>query len=69
MSIFAERLKEQRIFKGLKAQEMADTIGVKLRGYQYYESGEREPNIEKLIIIADTLGTSIDYLVGRTDQR
>ena len=68
MTVFAKRLKERRIQKGLKPADMADTLGLKLRAYHYYESGEREPNIAKLVMIADILETSIDYLTGRTDQ-
>ena len=69
MTVFAKRFKEQRIQKGLKPAEMADTLGLKLRAYHYYESGEREPNIARLVMIADVLGTSIDYLTGRIDKR
>ena len=46
---------------------MADFLGLKLRVYQYYESGDRKPVLENLIILADFFGVSIDYLVGRTD--
>ncbi len=33
-----------------------------------YESGEREPGISELILIADYFNISIDYLLGRTDN-
>lgn len=33
-----------------------------------YESGEREPGIAELILIADYFNISIDYLLGRTDN-
>ncbi len=68
MTIFAKRLKERRIHQGVTSQEMADALGLKLRAYQYYESAEREPNIAKLVIIANMLHTSIDYLTGRIDH-
>ena len=38
------------------------------RAYQYYEAGERYPDFENLIVLANYLGVSIDYLVGRTDN-
>lgn len=63
----SERLQEQRLKKGKTQQEMADFLGLKLRVYQYYESGDRKPVLENLIILADFFGVSIDYLVGRTD--
>lgn len=33
-----------------------------------YENGEREADYETLIKFADYFGTSIDYLLGRTDD-
>ncbi len=69
MKIFSERLKQLRKERGLTQKEMAELLGLKLRAYQYYESGEHEPSLEKLVIIADTFHTSADYLTGRTDQR
>ena len=49
-------------------------LGLSIRGYQCYETGEHEPGVKKLIAIADYYQTvdsyyqvSIDYLVGRTD--
>lgn len=63
----SERLQEQRIKKGKTQQEMADFLGLKLRVYQYYESGDRKPILENLIILADFFDVSLDYLVGRKD--
>lgn len=33
-----------------------------------YEKGERIPPTESLMILADFYGTSMDYLMGRTDE-
>ena len=38
-----------------------------MRSYQAYEQGTNEPNIEKLILLADFFDVSLDYLMGRTD--
>ena len=38
------------------------------RTYQYYEKGEREPQLSTLIKIADFYGVTLDYLAGRTDR-
>ena len=64
MQVFCERLKTARIAKKMTQTEMANTIGMKLRGYQSYESGEREPNLEKLAHICTLLDVSADYLLG-----
>lgn len=69
MKIFSERLKQLRKERGLTQKGMAELLGLKLRAYQYYESGEHEPSLDNLVIVADTLQTSIDYLTGRTDRR
>ena len=42
---------------------MANELGVTLRAYQQYEQGKYEPNIEKLIILSDLFGVTVDYLI------
>ena len=64
----SERIQEQRIEKGKTQQEMADFLGVKIRVYQYYESGGRKPTLDNLIVLADYFDVSLDYLVGPTDN-
>ena len=68
MSAFPARLKQIRNEHGKKQREVAEYLGIKLRSYQAYEGGTREPSIDMLIAIADFLEVSIDYLVGRTDR-
>lgn len=62
---FSERLKHQRELYGCTQKQMAELIGITPRSYQRYESGEREPNIETLVLIADFFSISLDTLVGR----
>ncbi|MBA5275025.1 helix-turn-helix transcriptional regulator [Enterococcus hirae] len=69
MAQFNERIKTIRTEKGLTQKEFAKLINVPERAYQYYESGTRKPNLDKIIEIADILDTSIDYLVGRSDEK
>lgn len=66
MSIFSDRLKTQRALLMTQAQ-MAAALGVTTRHYQRYEAGISEPNLEALVKIADILGVSADYLLGRAD--
>lgn len=68
MVAFHVRLKEVRQKSLKKQREVADCLGMKIRSYQLYEEGKTEPNIEKLIALADYFGVSLDYLMGRTDQ-
>lgn len=66
MSDFSERLRQLRKAKGATIEQMLELLDVKRRVYFYYESGEREPNIEKLITLADYFDVSLDELVGRS---
>lgn len=68
MTIFSERLKSLRLSRDIKQKEISDAVGVTLRAYQYYETATKEPTMSKLTSIAEYLGVSIDYLVGRTDN-
>lgn len=67
MTKFPERLKEARKNKGLKQREVASYLGIKDRSYQNYEGGEREPDFETLVALADYLEVTTDYLLGRSD--
>lgn len=68
MSLFSFRLKEVRIAKGKKQREAAEYLGIKVRSYQAYEAGEREPNIDGLVALADFFDVSLDWLTGREDR-
>lgn len=69
MATFSQRLRQLRTERGLKQREMADLCGLKLRGYQQYEYGEAYPTVSGLLFLADYFDVSLDYLMGRTDQR
>lgn len=62
---FNERLKYQRELCGYTQKQMAELVGITPRSYQRYESGEREPNIDTLVQIADLFKISLDDLIGR----
>ncbi len=62
---FSQRLKQLRIKSNYMQKEIAALIGVSVRTFQDYEHGNTEPNIEKLIKLADIFNVSLDYLVGR----
>ena len=64
---FSLRLKNARIESGLKAQYVAETVGVTLRAIYNYENGIREPSLDTLAKLCDVLGVTSDYLIGRTD--
>lgn len=63
--VFKDRLKEKRIEAGLTQEELAKKAGVTSRTIQNYELGNRKPsNMEVIQKIADSLGTTTEYLLG-----
>ena len=66
--MFSERLKASRKSKGLTQKDLAAFLGISERGYQNYEMGKREPNLEVLKQLADFLGVTTDYLLGRSES-
>lgn len=65
---FSERLKYLRKLHMIPQKNLAEYLGISVSAYQYYEAGKNEPSIERLIMLADLFGVSLDYLVGRTEN-
>lgn len=66
---FAERLRELRKERHITQKDMGEILGIQLRSYQCYESGDRRPDYEKLVALADYFDVTTDYLLGRSDVR
>lgn len=62
------RLKELRLSKGLNMKETAAALGLPYTTYVNYEKSLREPNSETLIDLAHFYNTTIDYILGKTDD-
>ena len=69
MASLSENIFRLRKKKNVTQEEAADGIGIVLRSYIRYEKGEREPVASVLIRMANYFDVTIDYLVGRTDNR
>lgn len=63
-----KRLKELREDNDLKQINIAKYLEMKQPQYARYESGKREFPIDNLIKLAIFYNTSIDYIVGLTDE-
>ena len=64
----AERIKQRRKDLGLRAEDVAERIGVSRSTMFRYENGEIEKlPINHLVPIAKALHTSVDYLMGWTE--
>lgn len=63
------RLKELRKSRKISQVKLAMDLNMNQNTISRYETGEREPGVTELILLADYFDVSIDYLVGRTDRR
>ena len=63
-----ERLSELRKERKWSLQETADRLGIAKSTYAGYESGYRLPSLPSLSQIADLFETSLDFILGRTDE-
>lgn len=69
MAKLFERLRLLRKEQNLPQEKTAVEIGVGFSTYRRYETGERVPDADVLIRIADFYGVTLDYLVGRSEER
>lgn len=66
---FGVRLRELRKERGLTQAELAKLLSIGESTISFYESGKRQPDYETLIRLADFFNVSVDYLIGRTDNK
>ena len=69
--ILSSRLKEARLGKNMTIEELAREIDVQRQTLNYVELNKkgRSLTISNLIKVADVLGVSIDYLLGRVKSK
>lgn len=68
MTDFSSRIIQLKTERKLLQKDIAASIGLSLRAYQYYEKGQKEPTLSTLLRLADYFDVSLDYLVGRSDD-
>lgn len=64
-----KRIRELREDKDLTQAEIGAVLQVSQRTYSYYENGERVIPPEILVLLADYHHVTVDYLLGRTDDK
>ncbi|MBQ7031238.1 MAG: helix-turn-helix transcriptional regulator [Bacilli bacterium] len=64
-----QRLKEIREDRDIPQKEVATILNTTQQQYSKYELGIQLIPIDKLCELADFYNVSLDYLVGRTDER
>lgn len=63
-----ENLKKMRKDRGMTQIALQMQTGIEQALISKYETGERIPPTETLIILADFFNTNIDFLLDRTDN-
>lgn len=67
MGVFGKRLRELRQMRNITQEQLADMADISRVMVGRYETTDQLPALDTLVRIADALGTSTDYLLGRTD--
>ncbi|HHV61112.1 MAG TPA: helix-turn-helix transcriptional regulator [Firmicutes bacterium] len=65
---FGERLKELRIKRNLRQEDIGKIAHVGKSTVSQWESGIHAPDLETVIKLANALNVTVDYLLGRTDD-
>ena len=60
-------LKEIRISRKLKVQEVSEYLCCLPSVYSRYENGKREPSVDILLKLSKLYGVSVDYLIGNDE--
>lgn len=66
--VFARRLKEEREKRGWTQEYMANLLSIKIGTLSGYERNYRTPDLNMVNKIADLLGVTVDYLLGRGEE-
>ena len=64
-----QRIQDLRIDADLPQRELSEILHISQRSYSHYETGSRNIPVEMLIRLANYYEISLDYLVGRTDNK
>ena len=67
--MFPDRLKELRKSSGLTQVQFAEAFNIAKGTIGMWESGKREPDFETAQRIADFFGVTVDYLLGRSNEK
>lgn len=67
-TFFVSRVKLQLEKKGITQKDLANAIGVLPQTFNGYMTQRRDIPVDVLVAVADYLGVSTDYLLGRTRE-
>lgn len=67
--VFTERLKSLRNEKNVTQKTLADYCGIDQTTYAPYETGGNVPPVDRIKMLAEYFGVTVDYLMGKSDDR
>ncbi|MDD6032571.1 MAG: helix-turn-helix transcriptional regulator [Oscillospiraceae bacterium] len=62
------RLKDLREDNDMTQQELASLLHIRQNTWSQCETGQRQISLDCLIRLSEIFGTSVDYLLGLTDE-
>lgn len=69
VDVLAKRMKQLRIERGYSIETVAEVIHCTVKETQELEEGRGRQNVILLMHLAELYLVSLDYLLGRTDDR
>ena len=64
-----QRIRDLREDRDLTQSEIAHYLNIKQNTYSRYETNDRDIPLDIMGQLADFYNTSVDYLMGRTDEK
>lgn len=65
---FGIRIAERRKSLGLTQQQLGEAVGISKQAINDIEKGRRTTLVTRAVLIAQQLGTTVEYLCGVTDD-
>ena len=67
--MYIKRIRDLREDNDLTQTELGNILHISQRTYSHYEMGTRDIPIELLLQLAHFYNTSVDYILGETDEK
>ena len=64
-NVFGQKLKLLRLEYGLSQRELGDKLGYCNQTVSFWETGQREPDLDALVKISSFFDVSVDFLLGK----
>lgn len=66
---YGARIRAARERRGITRDELARQLNLRYQTFAKYEISAREPDFETLVLIANALRVSTDYILGCTEEQ